>query len=340
VLAPGFTDYDKRVPFQAHDVTDLVHEGDNVIGAVVGGGWCTAGLGGRSGACGSEPPRVMIQLEVTLTDGSLHTIMTDESWHSHPGPVVASHLYDGEKYDARLEMPEWSTARFDARDWEPVEQYDREQERDLVADRGPPIRVMEDLEPLGMTEPTPGVYVFDFGQNVVGWARIALTAPAATPVTLRFAEAVGADGAIDVANLRGARATDEYIARGDGMETWEPRFTLHGFRFVEVKGLPSRASLASIAARVVHSQMAPTGMLETSDPRVTAGRVRQRPDDRSATRRAAGIDAGRPAVCVDRMPQLRRADVLPQVDRRHSRRAARQCRLFGKHAAGHRPPGG
>jgi alpha-L-rhamnosidase len=268
VLAPGFTDYDKRVLFQTHDVTDLVQEGDNVIGAIVGGGWCTAGLGGRSGACGSEPPRVMIQLEVTLSDGSLHTLVTDESWGSHAGPVVASHLYDGEKYDARLEMPAWSTPRFDARDWQPVQQYDREQERDLVADRGPPLRVMEDLEPLGMTEPTPGVYVFDFGQNVVGWARIAVTAPAATPITLRFAEAATADGAIDVTNLRGARATDEYIARGDGIETWEPRFALHGFRFVEVKGLPSRASLASISARVVHSQMDPTGMLETSDPRL------------------------------------------------------------------------
>ncbi|HMJ55420.1 MAG TPA: family 78 glycoside hydrolase catalytic domain [Polyangiaceae bacterium] len=268
VLAPGFTDYEKRVLYQTHDVTDLVREGDNVIGAIVGGGWCTAALGGRSGACGHEPPRVMLQLEVTLSDGTPVIVVSDESWSSHAGPIVASHLYDGEQYDARREMPEWSTPDFDARDWQPVQQYDREKERDLVADPGPPVRPMEDLRPARVTEPSRGVYVFDFGQNIVGWVRIALAAPAGTPVTLRFGEAVRADGALYVANLRGARATDAYITRGDGIETWEPRFALHGFRYVAIEGLPSRASLAAVTARVVHSEIDRTGTIETSDPRL------------------------------------------------------------------------
>ncbi|HMI85043.1 MAG TPA: family 78 glycoside hydrolase catalytic domain [Polyangiaceae bacterium] len=268
VLAPGFTDYEKRVLFQSHDVTDLVRAGDNVIGAIVGGGWCTAALGGRSGACGFEPPRVMLQLEITLIDGTLVTVVTDETWTAHAGPIVTSHLYDGERYDARREMQEWSTPRFDARDWQPVQQYDRQKERDLVADPGPPVQAMAELEPIGVTEPNPGVFIFDFGQNVVGWAQIGLHAPAGTAVTLRFAEALAPDGSLYVANLRSARATDVYVARGEGTETWEPRFTLHGFRFVEVEGLPARAALSAITARAVHSEMAIAGTLETSDPRI------------------------------------------------------------------------
>lgn len=268
VLAPGFTDYEKRVLFQAHDVTDHVRQGENVIGAVVGGGWCTAALGGRSGACGFEPPRVMLQLEVTLRDGTLFTLVTDESWTSHDGPIVASHLYDGERYDARKEMPGWAEPGFGARDWQAVHQYDREKERDLVSDPGPPMSVIEDLLPRAVTPRGRGTYIFDFGQNIVGFARMAVAAPKGTPIVLRFAEALADDGSLYVANLRQARATDEFVAGGGGVETWEPRFTLHGFRYVEVQGLPSREALSSITARVVHSQMAPAGTLETSDLRL------------------------------------------------------------------------
>ncbi len=107
VLVPGFTDYEKRVLFQTYDVGALLRPGDNVIGAIVGGGWCTAALGRRAGACGHEPPRIMLQLEVTLANGELFTLVTDESWHAHPGPIVATHLADGESYDARAELPGW-----------------------------------------------------------------------------------------------------------------------------------------------------------------------------------------------------------------------------------------
>jgi alpha-L-rhamnosidase len=266
LLAPGFTDYEKRVLFQTYDVTALVRRGENVIGAVVGGGWCTAGLGGRSGACGTEPPRVMMQLEARLADGTLHTVITDESWRAHGGPITSAHLYDGESYDARLEMRGWDAPGFKEDGWTAGQQYDKEKERDLVADSGPPTKVSEDVKPVKVTE-RRGAFIFDLGQNIVGWARLKARAPAGTAITLRFAEALAADGTLYTDNLAGARATDRYVARGEGVEIWEPRFTVHGFRYVEVTGL-ARPGLDAITGRVVHSVMPATGHLETSSPRL------------------------------------------------------------------------
>jgi alpha-L-rhamnosidase len=265
VLAPGYTDYEKRVLFQAHDVTALVHKGDNVLGAIVAGGWCTAALGGRAGACGVEPPRVMLQLEVTLADGKLFTVITDQTWRVHGGPIVSAHLTDGETYDARQEMPGWDTTAVDDHDWPTAQQYDKRKERDLVADTGPPIRVEQDLKAVKITTPSPATYVFDLGQNMVGWARLATRAPAGATITLRYAEALNRDGSLYRDNLGGAQATDRYTASGKGTEIWEPRFSVHGFRYVEVTGLPTRPALGTITGRVVHSVMAPTGRLETSN---------------------------------------------------------------------------
>jgi alpha-L-rhamnosidase len=268
ILAPGFTDYEKRVLFQTYDVTNLLRRGDNVIGAIVGGGWCTAGLGGRSGACGTEPPRVMVQLEVTLADGAVRTVITDQSWRAHGGPITAAHLYDGESYDARLETRGWDTPAFKDEGWLAVQQYDKQKERDLVADPGPATKVTQDCRAVKVSEPRKGVHVFDLGQNIVGWARLETRAPAGATITLRFAEVLNADGTPYLDNLEGARATDRYTARGEGVEIWEPRFSIHGFRYVEVSGLPGRPGLDAITGRVVHSVMPATGHLETSNPLV------------------------------------------------------------------------
>jgi alpha-L-rhamnosidase len=255
VLAPGYTDYDKRVLFQTYDVTSLVRRGENVIGAVVAGGWCTIALAGRQGACGSEPPRVLVQLEVKLADGNLHTVTTDQSWKSHAGPTTEVHLRDGESYDARLEMPGWDTSGFDDRDWGPVQQYDKKTERDLVADPGTPIHLAEEVRSVKISEPRKGVHLFDLGQSITGWARLRTRARAGSTVTLRFGD--GPDA---------LRATDRYTARGDGLETWEPRFALRRFRYVEVSGLQGRPGPETITGRVVHSAMPATGQLETSHP--------------------------------------------------------------------------
>ncbi len=268
VLAPGYTDFEKRVSFQAHDVTALVRRGDNAIGAVVAGGWCTAAVGGRAGACGAEPPRVMAQLEILLADGTLQTIITDRSWKAHGGPIVSAHLTEGERYDARLEMPGWDRARFDDSGWLPVAQYDRKKERDLVADPGPPIRVTEDVRPVQVSEPKRGVYVFDLGQNIVGRARLRAALPAGTTVSLRYGEALQADGTIADRGPHGVRSADSYVARGGGIEVWEASFAVHGFRYIEVSGLRARPTSDAITGRVVQSLAPATGHLETSDPKL------------------------------------------------------------------------
>jgi alpha-L-rhamnosidase len=268
VLAPGYTDYEKRVAFQAYDVTSLVRRGDNAIGALVAGGWCTAALGGRAGACGVEPPRVMAQLEIVQSDGTLLTIITDRSWKAHAGPITSSHLVDGESYDARLELPGWDTPRFDDAGWLPVAQYDRKKERDLVADPGPPIRVTEDVRPVQVTEPQKGVYVFDLGQNILGRARLRASVPPGTTIALRYGEALAPNGTIAAPGGRAGKSMDSYIARGAGTETWEARFAVHGFRYVEVAGLRARPGLDAITGRIVQSVTPSTGRLETSDPRL------------------------------------------------------------------------
>ena len=260
VLSPGVTDHSKRVLYQTRDVTPLLEKGENVIGVVLGGGTCTAGIGGAPGSCGSEPPRVMVLLEAVFADGSRQSFESDDGWRYHAGPIVSSHLSEGEIYDARLEMPGWDAPGFDARGWAPAEEYDEGNEHNVYADRGPAIHVAEDVEAVAVTGKARGAFVVDFGRSIVGWAKIAVAVPPGTTVALRYfdADASGAPPANAVA------VVDRYTAKGGAEEVWEPRFSVHAFRFVEVSGLADRAALASIRARAVRSETPRRGTLETS----------------------------------------------------------------------------
>lgn len=262
VLAPGFTDHDKRSLVQRHDVTSLLRAGENVLAAVVAGGWCTARLGGALGNCGLEPPRVRMALELTLSDGKRQAFESDDSWKSRSGPIESARIYGGEEYDARREMQGWDAPGFDDGDWGPVAKYDEGTERMVYHDAGPALRVSQDVEP-SEREPKPGVYLFDMGRPIAGWARIALTVPAGTQISLHYGSELAADGSL---KTQPGAGRDRYTAKGSGKETWEPRFVLHQFRYVEVRGLPARSSLASLVGRAVHTQMPSTGTLETSSP--------------------------------------------------------------------------
>ncbi len=264
VLTPGWSDYNKRVYYQTYDVTDRVRSGENVVGVVLGHGWYSGYLGWNlaSGLYG-EHPRACIQLEVEFTDGTMVTIGTDSLWEAAHGPVVGSDLYMGEVYDARQERPGWDRPGYDDTGWQPVV-VDGGVETLVEAFPGSPVRKVMELPPLSVSEPAPGVFVYDLGQNMVGWARLKVDGEAGRKVTLRFGEMLNPDGTLYVENLRGARCIDEYWLRGGGEEVWEPRFTFHGFRYVELTGYPGQPPLDAVTGVVVHSDMRPTGRFETS----------------------------------------------------------------------------
>jgi len=265
VLAPGFTEYEKRVLLQTRDVSSLLHAGENVVGGVLAGGWCTERFRGKPGRCGNEPPRLRAVLEVVFADGKLQTLESDDSWKYASGPLQSARLFEGESYDARRAIPGWDAPSFDDHAWIPAVEYDEDTERNVYPDPGVPIRVGEELPSITLQEPTPGSYVFDLGRVIVGWPRLTIEAPADTNITLRYAEQLRPNGALQSDATHGPSATDRYVAAGSGSETWEPHFSLRSFRYVEVRGLKVRPPLTAISGRSVRSEMRGTGSLQTSN---------------------------------------------------------------------------
>jgi alpha-L-rhamnosidase len=238
VLAPGWTDYDQRVQYQTYDVTDMLAEGDNALGAVLTDGWYAGYLAHLPPRQYGEDPHLLLQLDVTYADGTSERISSDASWRVSAGPILSGDLLMGEFYDARAEMPGWAAPGFDASGWEPATVADIEAPQ-VVAQIGPPVRPTQELAAATVTEPSPGVFVYDMGQNMVGWVRLQVAGPAATEVQLRHAEVLQPDGNIYTDNLRAAKQTDVYVLAGTGEEVYEPSSTFHGFRYVEVTGYPA-----------------------------------------------------------------------------------------------------
>ena len=267
LLTPEWTRYSKRIQYQTYDVTDLLHKGRNAIGAQMCGGWWTGPIWAGN-SLNSARFCLLMRLDIELADGSTQTIVTDPSWQSSiDGPIRRAGIYFGEVYDARKEMPGWDQPDFDANGWKParVLPYPEGAEKSvLVAQPNEPIRVVKELKPLEITEPKPGVYVFDMGQNMVGWCRLKANAPAGTKITLRHAEVLNKDGTIYTDNLRGAAQINEYTWRG-GDAVMEPHFTYHGFRYVEIVGLTNPPTEATLIGRVFHSSAADTGKFSCSN---------------------------------------------------------------------------
>ncbi|MEV0041275.1 family 78 glycoside hydrolase catalytic domain, partial [Streptomyces sp. NPDC050804] len=210
-----------------------------------------------------ERPALLAQLEVTYADGTTERVLSDTDWRAATGPVVHADLMAGEEYDARLETDGWTRAGFDDARWAPAEPVEGVTAAP-VAETGGPSRVAGELPARTVTEPSPGVFVFDLGQNMVGAVRLTVSGAAGTTVRLRHAEVLNPDGTLYTANLRTARATDSYTLKGGGTETYEPRFTFHGFRYVEVTGYPGRPAPDAVVGRVVHTS-APFTMDFTTD---------------------------------------------------------------------------
>ncbi len=262
ILDPGWTNFNCRVQYQTYDVTNLMRRGVNAIGAVCGDGWCA----GRVMTLARTRPRLIVRLDIVLADGRTQTIVSDETWRGTlEGPIRGACLFDGEWYDARREMPGWDTAKYDDADWKPVRTASVDGVR-LVSQLCEPIRITQELRPIALSEPAQGIHVFDLGQNFAGIYRLKLHGPRGTTVKLRFGEMLQPDGQIYTNNLTNAIATDTYILRGGGTEIYEPHFTYHGFRYVEVTGLAAKPALTDLTGCVSHADMVMTGTFACSSP--------------------------------------------------------------------------
>ncbi len=264
VLTPEFTDYRKRVVYQVYDVGEWLVQGKNVISALLGDGWYGSPLTWGGSHFFAPPDRLKAQLELTYSDGSHETVVSDESWRGSASPIIQSQIYSGEIYDARLEQAGWETANFEDSAWSSAVVADAPSITVSGESTAPP-RVVATLAPKNVSSLAKGMHVFDMGQNMVGWVTLKVKGTAGARVRLRFAEILNPDGTIYTANLRNADATDVYILRGGDEETFEPHFTFHGFRYVEVTGYPGTPTVAALKGNVVSSVSGePTAKLITS----------------------------------------------------------------------------
>lgn len=269
VLTPGWTEYGSHVQYNVYEVTSLLRQGENAMGIILGDGWAVGHTGWQHRQLYAARPHVLAQLEITGEDGSVTTVITDRTWRYQFGAITHNDLLQGEAYDARLEFPAWDSAAFDDRRWFRAEVFPLPKAA-VVATNGPTVRRIQTLNPISDpvdkgSADSPRA-IFDLGQNMVGRVRFKGSAPRGTTITLRFAEMLNPDGSLYTTNLRSAKVTDYYTFKGEGEEVWEPHFTFHGFRYVELLGYKGKVTRDTITGVVLHSEMEPTGTFECSDP--------------------------------------------------------------------------
>ncbi|WP_353720826.1 family 78 glycoside hydrolase catalytic domain [Dyadobacter sp. 676] len=275
-LTPGWTDYDKRAYYQVYDVTGDLKAGKNALASQLSYGWY-AGYLGYSLLVGNpvvrafygNVPVLKAQLEVEYADGKKETFVTDQTWKASQGALLESDLLNGETYDARLEQAGWNLAGFDDAKWTNAQVFPDKAERKIQVYPGPPVKITQILKPVGHKNRGNGTYIFDMGQNYAGIVRLHVKGRAGDTIRLRFGEKLYPDGRLMTENLRMARATDTYILKGDPAgESWEPRFTFHGFQYVEVKGLNNAPVQQTLTGLVIGSDTPKVGTFETDNAMV------------------------------------------------------------------------
>jgi alpha-L-rhamnosidase len=266
VFSPGWTDYRQHVKYQTYDVTAQLASGQNAIAALLAPGWYETPLEWfqQPNNYGITPPALRAQLRIEHTDGTVEWILTDQNWQAHTSSILHSELYDGETQDARQAQPGWNMADFPSDGWEPATEIQPAPVK-IEAQNFPPIRIERTLSAKSLTEPKPGVWVYDFGQNFSGMEILRVKGPAGTNVRLRFAEVLNPDGTLYTDNLRTAKATDHFILDGRGVEEFMPQFTFHGFRYAELTGLPTAPGQDALTAAVIHTDAPFTAKLETGN---------------------------------------------------------------------------
>lgn len=272
VLSPNQTDYDqrtlakliypldartatKRVPYVTYDVTSQMRQGVNAVGAILGNGWYNQRDRRVEGCLWYGAPRMMLQIQIEFDDGSVAIVKSDGTWKTATGPLLHDGIFTGEIYDARLEKSGWCEPGYDDASWREAQTM-RTPSGALVAQSAPPDKVMATLKPLTVEQIKPGVWVYDMGQNMAGWVRLKIQEPRGTTITLRYQEDQGQDSG----------QADTYIASGKGTEQYEPRFTWHAFRRVEVAGCSGPLTVENLVGCEVHTAVEPAGSFSCSNP--------------------------------------------------------------------------
>lgn len=265
LFTPGWTSYHHRLQYQVYDVTEKLETETNALGVILGDGWYRGFIGwqGERNLYGDKPA-LLIQLKISYENGQEEWIVSDKSWKSNTGPILKSDIYNGETYDARQELTGWDRGGYDDKNWNSVftKSYGYD---NLVCNEGVPVRVTETIKPVDKIKTPRGETVFDLGQNITGWIQIRLKGRSGSKIVLNHAEVLDQEGNFYTQNLRSAKAEDSYIFNGNGIETWEPRFTFHGFRYLKVSGYDGEITINDIAGKVIHSDMRPTGKFKCSD---------------------------------------------------------------------------
>lgn len=278
VLSPTVSEYNKKIFYNTYNITKQLQQGANAVGVILGNGrfFAVRNYHGKPNPLTQIAqaqyglPQVLLQLRIQYADGSVAWVNSDESWKvTDNGPILANNEFDGEEYDATKELTGWNKTGYNDQAWKVADLMSPGNVR-IEAQPNENIRVKETLSPISMHETTRGSYILDMGQNMVGWLAIKVKGAKGDTIRMRFAETMKGKDALYLANMRDARVTDKYILKGDGVEYWEPRFTYHGFRFVEVEGLKNKPGIKDFTGKVVYDNVATTGTFETSNKTINA----------------------------------------------------------------------
>ncbi|MGY3052439.1 alpha-L-rhamnosidase [Pedobacter sp. UYEF25] len=267
-FTPGWTSYKKRLLYQTYDVTDMVKKGENTVGLIIGDGWYKGHIGfnGQNSYYGNQLGG-LLQLEIEYTDGEKQLVQTDDSWKYHLGPIITSDLYNGETYDARLELSGWASAGYNAAKWKSVAVIPAGTEK-IESSISPLARKHEEFKPKQLITTPKGEIVLDFGQNLVGWVKFKVKGEKGAVVKIEHAEVLDKAGNFYTENLRSAKQLITYTLKGDAEETYEPHFTYQGFRYIKLEGFLGTPKLADFTAIAVYSDMKTTGTFITSNPMI------------------------------------------------------------------------
>ena len=264
-FTPGWTSYDTRLQYQTYDITAQLVQKQNAIGIALGDGWFRGNLGwvDKRNNWGDKLAAIA-QIIVEYSDGSETVISTNDNWKATTGPILESDIYNGEVYDANKELTDWSKPGYDDSSWGETSKLEISK-KILIAPEGPPVKIVNEVEPLSIEKREEG-WLVDIGQNMVGWIRIKASGKNGDVIILRHAEVLDKDGKMYYDNLRAAECTNTYLLKGGTEETFEPHFTFQGFRYVMVSGYPGELTSDKIRGMVIHSDMEPSGTFTCSDP--------------------------------------------------------------------------